>query len=160
MVNNVQEAEKHWLGRAFRGYGALAYKRDPGGDVMTFEPQGRYSKAAQRQLHKYGSGTYCKFRVSGLPSTSGVYVFCSGERVLYVGKAVNLQKRFSMGYGNISPKNCYVGGQQTNCRINQLVLATETSGTPISLWVHECDDADRFETQLIAHVQPCWNRQA
>ena len=39
----------------------------------------------------------------------------------YVGECANLSARFNVGYGNISPKNCFSGGQETNCRLNNLL---------------------------------------
>jgi hypothetical protein len=32
----------------------------------------------------------------------------------YVGECRDLVKRFNSGYGQISPRNCFVGGRRTN----------------------------------------------
>jgi hypothetical protein len=48
-------------------------------------------------------------------------------------KAV-LSARFNAGYGNISPKNCFKGGQETNCRVNNLVHSAALAGERISTY--------------------------
>ena len=42
-------------------------------------------------------------------------------QIIYIGETAGLRQRFNMGYGNISPRNCYVGGQSTNCKMNKIV---------------------------------------
>ena len=32
--------------------------------------------------------------------------------------------RYNNGYGRISPRNCFQGGQSTNCRVNNLIFPT------------------------------------
>jgi hypothetical protein len=63
-----------------------------------------------------------------------------------------------MGYGQISPRNCYEGGQATNCRINRLVLEHATSGACLLLWFHPTGQSDGVERELIRAIQPSWNR--
>ncbi len=55
-------------------------------------------------IHSDGHGTFCKFSVKGLPESRGVYVFQVEGQTVYIGKAVNLAKRFSIGYGTIAPR--------------------------------------------------------
>ncbi len=147
-----------FLDREFADLGELLIERARDGSPVEFAPQARYDKGEGSSLHRYGTGTFCKFRVTDLPGSSGVYLLISDCTVVYVGRAVNLQKRFSMGYGNISPKNCYQGGQQTNCRINQLVLQAARQGKSLRIFIHECQDQESFEARLIAHLKPEWNR--
>ena len=61
-------------------------------------------------------------------------------------------------YGQISPKDCYKGGQETNCRINQLILRCAESGWQTG--VHFIETPHRFalETALIQTHHPPWNR--
>lgn len=35
----------------------------------------------------------------------------------YIGETDNLEKQFRQGYGNISPRNCFKGGQSTNYKM-------------------------------------------
>jgi hypothetical protein len=65
-----------------------------------------------------------------------------------------------MGYGNISPRNCYVGGQPTNCRINSLILEMYKRGSQIELLFYETRDRFNIERTLINELNPEWNRTA
>src|SRR5450432_977594 len=87
--------------------------RNENGSVKAFMPQGRYGKAGSVLLNKYGVGPFCKFKIPTSFRTSGVYVLTIEGEIRYVGECANLSARFNMGYGNISPKNCYKGGQET-----------------------------------------------
>jgi len=62
-----------------------------------------------------------------------------------------------MGYGNISPKNCYKGGQETNCRLNNLIFQSATAGAGIALWFHETANYKAVERELRAELVPEWN---
>jgi hypothetical protein len=78
-------------------------------------------------------------------------------RVRYIGECENLSERFNMGYGNISPRNCFTGGQETNCRINSLVLRSLSEGLKTTLWFHETSDYKRIESDLRAQGGLGWN---
>ena len=82
---------------------------------------------------------------------------CLDDVPTYVGKAVHLRKRFELGYGNISPKNCFVGGQQTNCRLNKLILEAALKSQTIELFTTTCTDHDVLEMALISQLRPAWN---
>ena len=65
-----------------------------------------------------------------------------------------------MGYGNISPSNCFKGGQETNCRINALIYATVSRGERVHLWFHATADYKELEAkpcslELILTVSDC-----
>lgn len=142
----------------FRSFGAIEPAVDHAGKIMTYAPQSRYVKSSTTPLHAYGDGDFCKFRVKNVPDSMGVYAFTVRDIPMYIGKALNLRKRFTMGYGNISPKNCYVGGQQTNCRINKHVLELLSLGEQIDIWITETPDAALIEGTLIGQFMPAWNR--
>lgn len=81
---------------------------------------------------------------------------------VYVGECANLHQRWGPGYGSISPRNCFKGGQQTNCRVNNLLLETARNGNQIELWFRPQSGAkaDRIalEAALVDALQPSWNR--
>lgn len=88
-----------------------------------YKPQAEYKNNKNISLHKYGYGPFCRFKIpSEYNGKIGVYVIKVGDQIKYVGECEDLGKRFNMGYGVISPRNCYKGGQSTNCRINNLIL--------------------------------------
>ena len=76
----------------------------------------------------------------------------------YIGECANLSKRFNMGYGNISPKNCFKGGQETNCRLNNLLYTAALAGGCISLWFLQTANYKSVEAQLRRALNPPWNR--
>ena len=126
-------------------------------------PQSRYAKADETPLNKYGTGPFCRFSVAKGWKKDGVYVLASGVESLYVGECENLERRWgSGGYGGISPKNCYKGGQETNCRINNLILQEKKRGKELTLWFCEIKGGKRklveVERKLIQSLEPRWNK--
>jgi hypothetical protein len=63
-----------------------------------------------------------------------------------------------MGYGIISPRNCFIGGQETNCRLNNLILLAARGGAKLSLWFLPTDEYKGVEHELRASEKPEWNR--
>ena len=67
---------------------------------------------------------FCKFKLTSnnIDYKSGVYIWVINKEIIYVGEAKNIKKRFNNGYGTISPRNIFEGGQSTNCKMNRVVL--------------------------------------
>ncbi len=80
------------------------------GVLRQFMPQNRYRNLRSLPLNKYGAGPFCKFKIPGRFSLCGVYAMTANSELRYIGECANLSKRFNMGYGNISAKNCFKGG--------------------------------------------------
>ena len=75
-----------------------------------------------RPLNTYGSGPFCKFRINDHLDEKGLYCFVVDKKIKYIGQTTGtFRQRINAGYGNISPYNCYVGGQRTNCHVNSLI---------------------------------------
>lgn len=87
-----------------------------------------------------------------------MYVLTVDNEMRYVGECANLSGRFNTGYGNISPKNCFKGGQETNCRLNNLVYSTAVAGKRISLWYLQTTDHKAIEAALRSALKLAWNR--
>src|SRR4029079_9047680 len=51
----------------------LAPQRAAAGRIVEVSPQGAYAQAASAQIHKYGHGTFCTFRVVVPKELAGVY---------------------------------------------------------------------------------------
>ena len=144
---------------SFEFVGFLEPDCDANGGVLRLLPQPNYAKASTFGLHRYGDGPFCRFRWNAT-SRAGVYAFLVGHDARYVGECINLASRFNSGYGQISPKNCYKGGQQTNCRVNNLVLGACERGEHIGVWFHACEQRKEIEKELIGELQPRWNRRS
>ncbi len=128
--------------------------------IRRFMPQSGYKNAHCLPLNRYGGGPFCRFRVPGDLHLAGVYAITTGDNIMYVGECVDLSKRFNMGYGQVSPRNCYKGGQETNCRINNLVLQYAECGQELGLWFLRTPNRKVIETELIERYGPPWNRSS
>lgn len=132
-------------------------ERDSFGRIFEYRPQGDYINPLAK-LHRYGDGSFCRFRIPSEERRAGVYLIYSGDSLMYVGEADDLVKRFNQGYGGIAPRACYKGGQETNCRVNKLIMGEVGAGRKLTLYFHEADDRLRLESELIDSYHPPWNR--
>jgi hypothetical protein len=80
------------------------------------------------------------------------------DDVRYVGECANLSARFNAGYGSISLKNCFKGGQEANCRMNNLVYLAALAGQRISLWFFPTADYKSMEGAMRSTLKLAWNR--
>jgi hypothetical protein len=144
-------------GHNFRFVTALELERDATGGIRELSPQGRYEKSGTASLNQHGAGNFCKFRIPVPKYQVGVYALVEDGAVRYIGECEDLGKRFNAGYGNISPKNCYVGGQPTNCKINHHVLDIAKAGRRVLLYFYPTTDRYAVEKHLIGMYIPPWN---
>jgi hypothetical protein len=136
----------------------IAPARDAHGAVQQFHPQSRYRNDRGLPLNKYGVGPFCKFKISRKYQHSGVYILTINDEPFYVGECSNLAARFNTGYGNISPKNCFKGGQETNCRLNNLVYSATRDSKKTSIWFFQTANYKMMEAALRATMKLAWNR--
>ena len=125
-------------------------------------PQDRFPRAASTRLNAYGHGPFCRLSIpSACSGAPGVYLIRVDGVIRYVGECADLGRRFNLGYGVIQPINCFVGGQPTNCKINNLVLQSAQAGHIPELLFLPTADRKALETRLIGELRPTWNgRQA
>jgi hypothetical protein len=132
---------------------------DSTGQILTDRPQDRYDKASFSHLHRYGIGEFCRFRIPTGWNSPGVYAVAVDSHLMYIGECEDLSFRFNAGYGQISPKNCFVGDQQTNCRINKLILKAAQSAAKIYLYFYSTSGRKALESLLLSRPpKPPWNR--
>ena len=138
----------------------IEVERGSDGVPLEFMPQSKYSGADAMRLNRYGAGPFCRFTVQDLPRTSGVYALTIDGVLAYVGIAKDLARRWGpQGYGTIAPRTCYVGGQSTNCKVNNRILISACNGQRIDLWIHETFEPEPVEARLIHELSPPWNGQ-
>lgn len=132
-------------------------KRDDKGQVASFEPQAVYRNRKGLMLNAFGAGPFCHFRIPDDLHRAGVYFIAVDGQLAYIGECDDLSQRFNSGYGQISPRNCYQGGQSTNCRLNRLIKDAAEADSRIEL--HFVETTDRFvlEAASIAAYRPSWN---
>lgn len=143
-------------GYRFAIVGPIEVRRNENGSVWSHTPQPRYQKAAKSRLNRYGDGEFCDFRVPGLAHEGGVYALFVSDDLKYVGEAVDLHRRW-YEYGHISPRKCFEGGQETNCRVNKLIMSAVRDGRPLSLWFHPTQRRKEIEAELRERFRPPWN---
>jgi len=113
-----------------------------------------------RFLNSYGDKTYCRFyfQDGGWLNRRGLYCYVVNGSITYVGQSKDsFRKRINQGYGNISPKNCCLDGQATNCHLNSFITDHKNE---VELYLCELNDPitiDRMEKSLIKTYQPSWN---
>ena len=54
--------------------------------------------------------------------------------------------------------DCFAGGQQTNCRINNLIYQEAQADLRITLWFHATEDYKTIERELLDANNFNWNR--
>ena len=124
-------------------------------------PHLRFDNTRGLPLNRHGDGPFCRFSVSGLPEGPGVYAVTVARGLAYVGIANDLRERWSArGYARIHPRNCFRGGQSTNCKVNHAILTAARGGRPILLWIHESSSPRLLEEQLVSVFEPPWNDRA
>ncbi len=159
----VRKMDRILVGRSFRIVGPILPVCDESGAVIKEFPQSRFHNDSDLPLNRYGDGPFCRFRVARGWRRSGIYVLIGGDDPLYIGECENLESRWGpTGYGTISPRNCYKGGQETNCRINNLIFNGAKTGTAFYLWFHPIKGDKRarlsVESELVSALHPSWNK--
>ncbi len=123
---------------------------------FNLEKQYRDERKHKYTLHNYGTQLFCKFKILEKINKAGIYVFVFDDIVKYVGECENFYNRINSGYGNISPRNCYIGGQITNCKINGIINSSKNQGVDVSLYFYETDldscNRKRLESKLISKL--------
>ena len=133
--------------------------RKTDGTIAEFLPQSRYVNAQSLGLNRYGRGPFCKFSIPNNRREPGVYaVMLNGRDLKYIGETENLSDRFNMGYGNISPRNCFARGQETNCRLNNAIYCALAVGVRVVLWFHATKNFKAVEYDLRVSLKREWNR--
>lgn len=146
-------------GYPFQFIQELEPEKNAFGKIKTFDPKIRYYKKSSTQLNKYGDGPFCRFPLNSnrFLGICGVYALFDSQDLLYVGRTQNFAQRFNQGYGIISPKNCYIGGQSTNCKINSMILRKYVCGEHIYLYFHQTSQYTSIESKLIQALAPPYN---
>ena len=129
------------------------------GKAIAYAPQQRYNNTQNLPLLPEGDGEFCRFCLPGLTAVAGVYAWISKNEVVYIGETRNMKYRFNNGYGIISPRNCYKGGQKTNCKMNKVAMNCYNSGAPVKLYFLRTNDYKMIEKELIRSLMPKYNEK-
>ena len=151
------EAEKITVcGYEFSFLQELKPEIDINGNVKEYSPQNDYKNEKGKSLHRYGSGTFCRFSIDA-GKWPGVYLWIVDGEILYIGETSNLVRRFNTGYGAIAGINCFEGGQTTNCKMNKLVLDLAKAGKVVKLYFFSTMDYKKVELELLRAINTRYN---
>jgi len=126
------------------------------GNIIKFYPQNDYHNMMNLPLSNHGEGAFCRFSIKA-EDCPGVYLWVVDEQIIYIGETASLRQRFNMGYCNISPRNCYIGGQSTNCKMNKVVLNLYEQGKIVNLYFYNTTDYKRVELDLLRNINTMYN---
>ena len=99
---------------------------------------------------------FCKMIIDDQNSdykNSGVYLWYYKDDLIYIGEAENIYERFKNGYGNISPRNIFYGGQSTNCKMNYVMAHAKIKP---KIYYMVCSNPDKrkdIEKELLKRVR-------
>ncbi len=147
----------------FRFIAQIKPERNSSGLVIEEFPQSKYKNVKNLPLNRHGQGPFCYFKLKEKIYESGIYALIINATPVYIGICNNLHERFgSRGYGKIHPRNCFKGGQSTNCHINNKILTAIKTEMEIELWflpVNDLAERKHLEEKLIRFLKPAWNIQ-
>lgn len=146
------EYYKKILGYKFIFVQEIQAEKDSEGVIIKNYPQDTYKNSKNLPLHKYGSGGFCRFKIDNyedFAGKSGVYALYFNEQLKYIGECEDLVQRFNVGYGHISPKNCYKGGQSTNCKINKAILSALENSKKVFIYFCCSDNFIEIEKEIL-----------
>lgn len=134
-------------------------KKDKSGQIFEYDFQEDIAGMTDLHFSRYGKGPFCRFSIpNGYLGKSGIYFIFENNELRYIGECINLTTRFNLGYGMIEFRNCLHDGQQTNCRMNHLILESIKNHGKIFLYFYETSDRKNLEKRLITDYHPSWNR--
>ena len=132
----------------------IELKTDKDGIPIEYHPAKRYENSRSLQLNAHGNKSFCHVALKpyGIPDLSpyraGVYAI-AGASLKYIGRThTSLMQRFN-GYCSIQPRNCYQGGQSTNCHVNNSVLEDSKAGEMLWVCFYESEQANDLEAYFL-----------
>ena len=157
-TNTIIREKISLLGYEFRLIQQIIPECNADGSVKKYYPQQEFNNVKKLPLLKNGGGAFCRFRIVA-NDVPGVYLWIESGEVVYIGETANLRTRFNSGYGVIYPRNCFMGGQSTNCRMNKVAMSSYENGNPICLYFLETADYKRIEAELLYSMKTKYNKK-
>ncbi|RDI72472.1 DUF7662 domain-containing protein [Halopelagius longus] len=158
-------------GYEFETVSRLDPDRTDDGVVAVQTPQREYEASDERAVHSDGWGPFCRFEVRDpRASRPGVYLVTVDDEAVYVGEAADVADRFSSGYGDVSPADCYEGGAERVCRVNTNVFHAARAGKDVHVHLHSTADFEGTDEEngalrriirgdLLSAFDAAWNRE-
>lgn len=129
----------------------LAPECDAHGCIIKYYPQKDYINKKNLPLSIHGGGAFCRFSINA-GDWPGVYLWVVDKKIIYIGETEDLKRRFNMGYGQIAPRNCYIGGQSTNCKMNKVLMSLYEQGKMVNLYFYNTTKNKQVEIELLRKI--------
>lgn len=158
-------------GYEFEAADRLDLDRTDGGVVAVDVPQREYGARGERSVHPDGWGPFCRFELpSDRASRPGVYLVTVDDEAVYVGEASDVEERFTDGYGDVAPADCFEGGDRRACRVNTEVFHAVRAGRDVRVHLHSTADFEGTDEEnaalrriisddLLSAFDAAWNRE-
>lgn len=100
-------------------------------------------------LNKYGGKKFCRYRINEFLKDNGIYCYVLNDKIMYLGRCLKtFNERLNLDYGKITPYNCLINGQATNCHINSLVNKFSNIGD-LKIGVYKMTGKSKTEITLL-----------
>jgi hypothetical protein len=114
-------------------------------------------------LNKYGDGKFCNYKITNYHYDKGIYCYIIEDRIVYIGRSKKTFSERFKDYGKITPYNCLIDGQATNCNINSKVNELKSITVGFYLMNYSSDkEIEDLEKKIINNLkngQNLWNIQ-
>lgn len=130
--------------------------------VFLLELKERGDEFYKRFLNPNGDAEFTAFRLAdaAVARKRGLYLYLVNDEIVYIGRCLDsFGQRINQGYGKIHPKNCFIDGQSTNCRLNALVSQSQGEVFLFVCDLESADEISKLEIELIRVHLPRWNMQ-
>lgn len=110
-------------------------------------------------LNKNWDLKYTKFYIKENLEKKWIYIYTVNNKLKYIGRCNdNMKKRINNWYWKISPKNCFLDWQSTNCKLNSFINQNKNSELFLFDMSNEKkEQIDLYEEELIQKYNPEWN---
>jgi L-rhamnose mutarotase len=109
-------------------------------------------------LNKYGDEKYCFFKLDFFQNEKGIYCYIVDDSIKYIGRSRKNFKERINEYGKITPYNCLVDGQATNCNINSKINSIKEVYIGIFTMINKSNiEIEDLERTILHNINLEWN---
>ncbi len=111
-------------------------------------------------LNKYGDSKFCIYSIDEFQNDKGIYCYIVNNEIKYIGRSKKTFKERFREYGKITPYNCLIDGQSTNCRINSKINKLDSVEVGIYKMTNSSnEEIMAMEKSILQHHSFEWNIQ-
>jgi hypothetical protein len=113
-------------------------------------------------LNKYGDEKFCRYKIEGFLNDKGIYCYVVDNEIKYIGRSKKTFKERFNEYGKITPYNCLIDGQSTNCRVNAKINSLKKNEVYVGIFKMTNSSNEQIkdlETKILSLGNFEWNIQ-